>query len=125
MQNEGETKIPPSKKCLTVFRNKCGDTALIHLCFLIHTIAVVASVENKNTSKIIRYFEIGAQTELGVDMIERGVPIITVRKIEKKHIVGETLSLQKGYVKENISRFLFDLDDYEKHLLKKYLDDHA
>lgn len=76
-------------------------------------------------SKIIRYFEIGAQTELGIDMIERGVPIITVRKIEKRHIVGETLSLQKGYVKENISRFLFDLDDYEKHLLKKYLDDHA
>lgn len=76
-------------------------------------------------SKIIRYFEIGAQTELGIDMIERGVPIITVRKIEKKRIVGETLSLQKGYVKENISRFLFDLDDYEKHLLKKYLDNHA
>ena len=76
-------------------------------------------------SKIIRYFEIGAQTELGIDMIERGVPIITVRKIEKKRIVGETLSLQKGYIKENISRFLYDLDDYEKHLLKKYLDDHA
>ena len=76
-------------------------------------------------SKIIRYFEIGAQTELGIDMIERGVPIITVRKIEKKRIVGETLSLQKGYIKENISKFLFDLDDYEKHLLKKYLDEHA
>jgi hypothetical protein len=74
-------------------------------------------------SKIIRYFEIGAQTELGIDMIERGVPIITVRKIEKKRIVGETLSLQKWYIKENITKFLFDLDDYEKHLVKKYLDE--
>lgn len=39
--------------------------------------------EPLDLSKIIRYFEVGAKTLLGTDMIEKGVPIITVRKIEK------------------------------------------
>ena len=55
-------------------------------------------------SKIIRYFEVGAQTELGIDMVERGVPVITVRKIEKKHIQGDTLSEQKQYFKNNVQK---------------------
>ena len=74
-------------------------------------------------SKIIRYFEIGAQTEIGIDMIERGVPIITVRKIERKRIAGDTLSSQKEHFKENATRFIFDLDDYEKSLVKKYIEE--
>ncbi len=74
-------------------------------------------------SKIIRYFEIGAQTEMGVDMIERGVPIITVRKIEKKHIIGEKLSAQQKYLKNNTQKFMISLDDYEKSLLKKYIEE--
>ncbi len=74
-------------------------------------------------SKIIRYFEIGAQTELGIDMIERGVPIITVRKIESKRIVGETLAAQKKYFKENTLIFMTSLDAYEKHLTQRYIDE--
>lgn len=74
-------------------------------------------------SKIIRYFEIGGQTELGIDMIERGVPIITVRKIEKKRIIGESLSAQQKNLKDNTQRFMADLDEYEKFLLKKYIEE--
>lgn len=74
-------------------------------------------------SKIIRYFEIGGQTELGIDMIERGVPIITVRKIERKRVIGEKLSAQQKYLKNNIQKFMLDLDEYEKSLLKKYIEE--
>ena len=74
-------------------------------------------------SKIIRYFEVGAQTELGIDMVERGVPVITVRKIEKKHIQGDTLSEQKQYFKNNVQKYMYALDNYEKHLTQKYVDE--
>lgn len=74
-------------------------------------------------SKIIRYFEVGAQTELGIDMVERGVPVITVRKIEKKHIQGDTLSEQKQHFKDNVQKYMYALDNYEKHLTQKYVDE--
>ena len=73
-------------------------------------------------SKIIRYFEIGAGSELGIDMIERGVPIITVRKIEQVGVKGASLVEQKQYFKENIGVYMFRLDEYERGWIKKYLD---
>lgn len=74
-------------------------------------------------SKIIRYFEVGAKTEIGIDMMERGVPVITVRKIEQRRIDGDTLLEQKIYLKENAGKFMFDLDDYEKHITAKYIEE--
>lgn len=79
-------------------------------------------VKPLDLSKIIRYFEVGAKTEIGIDMIERGVPVITVRKIEKRRIDADTLLEQKIYLKENAGKFMFDLDDYEKHITAKYIE---
>lgn len=78
-------------------------------------------VKPLDLSKIIRYFEVGAKTEIGIDMIERGVPVITVRKIEKRGIEGDTLTEQKINLKENADKFKFDLDNYEKHITTKYI----
>lgn len=71
-------------------------------------------------SKIIRYFEIGAKTLLGADMIEKGVPIITVRKIEKRGIDGESLEEQKQYFRSKFFLFAFLFDEYEKEMLNRY-----
>lgn len=70
-------------------------------------------------SRIIRYFEIGATTLLGVDMIENGVPIITVRKIEKYDIKGDTLTEQKEFFKSIKNKIHFD--EYEKKLIDMYI----
>ena len=70
-------------------------------------------------SRIIRYFEIGATTLLGVDMIENGVPIITVRKIEKYDIKGDTLTEQKEFFKSIENKIHFD--EYEKKLIDMYI----
>lgn len=78
--------------------------------------------EPLDLSKIIRYFEIGAKTFLGTDMIEKGVPIITVRKIERASIIGETFNEQLQYFlknRENLQKRL-GLDTYEKLMLERY-----
>lgn len=70
--------------------------------------------EPLDLSKIIRYFEVGAKTLLGTDMIEKGVPIITVRKIEKKFIDGDTLEEQREFFNAHIFNslcFLMDMSE--------------
>ena len=73
-------------------------------------------------SKITRYFEIGAKTLLGADMIEKGVPIITVRKLEKIPFQGDSLNEQfkcflhyRYYIQRQLK-----LDTYEQMLLDRY-----
>lgn len=70
-------------------------------------------------SRIIRYFEVGATTLLGVDMIENGIPIITVRKIEKCDVKGDTLTEQKEFFKSIKNKIHFD--EYEKKLIDMYI----
>lgn len=70
-------------------------------------------------SRIIRYFEVGATTLLGVDMIENGIPIITVRKIEKYDVKGDTLTEQKEFFKSIKNKIHFD--EYEKKLIDMYI----
>ena len=78
--------------------------------------------ETLDLSKIIRYFEIGAKTLLGADMIETGVPIITVRKLERKTIEGDTLREQQDYfLKQRFSiQSGLSLDAYERIQINKY-----
>lgn len=76
-------------------------------------------IEPLDLSKIIRYFEVGAKTLLGTDMIEKDVPIITVRKLEKRTIDGDTLEEQKEFFN---SRF-FNLQCFLMHMKKKCLID--
>lgn len=78
--------------------------------------------EPLDLSKIIRYFEIGAKTLLGADMIEKGVPIITVRKLERKTIDGDTLREQQAYFLRRRYHIQSDLplDVYERMQVDKY-----
>ena len=71
-------------------------------------------------SNIIRYFEVGAKTLLGADMVEKGVPVITVRKIEKRKLEGNNLIEQKEYFYKHLFNYTLFLDAYEKELLKRY-----
>ncbi|MCI8473975.1 MAG: DEAD/DEAH box helicase [Oscillospiraceae bacterium] len=78
--------------------------------------------EPLDLSKVIRYFEIGAKTLLGADMIEKGVPIITVRKLEQKEINGDTLREQQTYFFKNrhFVQSRLSLDAYEQMQINKY-----
>lgn len=78
--------------------------------------------EPLDLSKIIRYFEIGAMTLLGADMVETGVPIITVRKLEQKTIEGDSLREQQDYFLKERSHIQsgLPLDEYERMQISKY-----
>lgn len=73
-------------------------------------------------SKITRYFEIGAKTLLGADMIEKGVPIITVRKLEKYPFIGDSLNDQLQWFLKHRYAFqrVINFDSYERMLLDRY-----
>ena len=53
-------------------------------------------------------------------MIEKGVPIITVRKLEKRMIDGDTLEEQKEFFNSRYLQFTMFLDAYEKEMLNRY-----
>lgn len=76
--------------------------------------------EPLDLSKTIRYFEVGAKTLLGTDMIEKGVPIITVRKIEKRFIDGDTLEEQREFFNARYFQFTMFLDGYEREMISRY-----
>ena len=80
----------------------------------------ISRTEPLDLSKIIRYFEVGAKTLLGTDMIEKGVPIITVRKLEKRAIEGDTLEEQKDFFSSRYLKFTMFLDAYEKEMINRY-----
>ena len=94
------------------------ETLINHAFFLVGT----PLKEPLDLSKVIRYFEIGAKTFLGTDMIEKGVPIITVRKIERSSMIGDSLDDQLQWFLKN--RYMlqkkFNLDAYEKMMLDRY-----
>ena len=72
-------------------------------------------------SKIIRFFEIGAVTLLGTDMIEKGVPVITVKKIEKHHFASDELSEQRDELKRYFVQVSYSFDLYEKENISTYI----
>ena len=89
---------------------------LINRAFILKGIRLSTPVD---LSRIIRYFEIGAKTLLGADMIEKGVPVITVRKIEKHPFSSDTVDAQKRefYVLQH----QYPFDEYEKMLINRYM----
>lgn len=73
-------------------------------------------------SNIIRFFEIGATTPLGVDMVEKAIPIVTVKKIDRLHFNATELEGQrKEFAKRFRSLSFVSFDDYEEHYLTEYL----
>lgn len=72
-------------------------------------------------SSIIRFFEIGATSPLGIDMVEKAIPIVTVKKIDQIRFYETEL---EGQRKEFIKIYNFissKFDEYEKHYLIEYI----
>lgn len=72
-------------------------------------------------SRVIRYFEIGASTLLGTDMIEKGVPIVTVKKIESMRFNSDELMEQRAQLKNHFSARTYMFDPYEKQKVTHYI----
>ena len=72
-------------------------------------------------SKVIRFFEIGASSLLGTDMIEKGVPVVTVRKIEKMRFASDELSQQREQLKNRFYIRANTFDDYERQKVNHYI----
>lgn len=73
-------------------------------------------------SSIIRFFEIGASTPLGVDMAEKGVPIVTVKKIDKLKWGTDDLNGQRYRLRKRGSRLGASFDRYEVLHIQEYID---
>lgn len=77
-------------------------------------------------SRIIRYFELGVKSELGTDMVEKGIPYVTIRKIEERLIeelindLYEEQCLFIKYYNNQMKRAIFD--NYERILIEDYID---
>lgn len=72
-------------------------------------------------SNIIRFFEIGATTPLGIDMVEKSIPIVTVRKIDKLRFNSSELDGQQREFATIFKTIAGCCDDYEKYYLEEYI----
>ncbi|MCH5160552.1 MAG: DEAD/DEAH box helicase [Clostridiales bacterium] len=72
-------------------------------------------------SNIIRFFEIGATTPLGIDMVEKAIPIVTVKKVDQLRLRSSDLDGQRNEFAKLFNRLSFKFDGYEKHYLVEYI----
>ena len=72
-------------------------------------------------SNIIRFFEIGATSQLGIDMIEKSIPIVTVKKLEQFHWSTIDLESQRKELSNKFSTYENLFDAYEKQYLLSYI----
>lgn len=72
-------------------------------------------------SNLIRFFEIGATTPLGIDMVEKSIPSVTVKKIDRLHFNASELDGQRSEFARRFNSLSFLFDGYEEHYLKEYL----
>lgn len=72
-------------------------------------------------SRVIRYFEIGASTLLGTDMIEKGVPIVTVKKLEEISFASDELVSQREQFKVSFHFYERLFDPYERKKIRRYI----
>lgn len=72
-------------------------------------------------SNIIRFFEIGATSQLGIDMIEKSIPIVTVKKLEQVHWSSTDLENQRKELSNKFSIYANRFDAYEKQYLMSYI----
>lgn len=78
-------------------------------------------VKPLDLSSIIRYFEIGAISPLGIDMIEKAIPIITVKKIDRIKFYETELEGQRKEFTKIFNLAASKFDEYEKHYLMEYI----
>ena len=92
--------------------------SLLNRAFEIKNIQLSAPID---LSRVIRFFEIGASTLLGTDMIEKGVPIVTVKKIESMRFNSDELIGQREQFKDLFSVRAYMFDPYEKQKVSFYI----
>ena len=78
-------------------------------------------VKPLDMSSIIRYFEIGAISPLGIDMVEKAIPIITVKKIDRIKFYETELEGQRKEFTKIFNLAASRFDEYEKHYLMEYI----
>ena len=72
-------------------------------------------------SNIIRFFEIGATSPLGVDMVEKAIPIVTVKKIDRIRFNTAELEGQRKEFEKLFMQIANQFDQYEKYYLIDYI----
>lgn len=72
-------------------------------------------------SNIIRFFEIGATSPLGIDLVEKAIPIVTVRKIDNLRFNSSELDGQRREFATIFKTIAGSFDDYEKYYLEEYI----
>lgn len=92
--------------------------SLIIRAFEIKEIHLVKPIDMSN---IIRFFEIGAISPLGIDMVEKAIPIITVKKIDRIKFYETELEGQRKEFTKIFNLAASKFDEYEKHYLMEYI----
>ena len=92
--------------------------ALIIRAFEIKKIPLSKPIDLSN---IIRFFEIGATSPLGIDMVEKAIPIVTVRKIDNLRFIATELNGQRKEFASTFMRIVNRFDEYEKYYLIDYM----
>ena len=92
--------------------------SLIIRAFEIKEIHLVKPLDMSN---IIRFFEIGAISPLGIDMVEKAIPIIIVKKIDRIKFYETELEGQRKEFTKIFNLAASKFDEYEKHYLMEYI----
>lgn len=92
--------------------------SLIIRAFEIKNIQLCKSLDLSN---IIRFFEIGATTPLGVDMVEKSIPIVTVKKIESIRFYSSELEEQRKEFCKRFPTLSKNFDAFENRYLIAYI----
>lgn len=79
------------------------------------------NMDNFNMSTIIRFFELGITTELGLFLVEFGFPTDTIRMLENKYpTIGRLGAVEAASFLGQNPRMLYNvMDSYEQELYKK------
>lgn len=79
------------------------------------------SLDDFNMSSIIRFFELGITTELGLFLVEFGFPVDTIRDLERKvSVIGKMEALEAvAYLNRNPKMIYNIMDTYERELFSR------
>lgn len=79
------------------------------------------NMDDFNLSSVIRFFELGITTELGLFLVEFGFPTDTIRALENKYTsIGKMGALEAATFLSNNQRAMYSvMDAYEQELFKR------
>lgn len=82
------------------------------------------NMDTFNLSVIIRFFELGVTTALGIYLVEFGYPIDAIRLIEDKLYALRTMEIDESliFIRKNVNYVKGFLDDYEMELLYRAIE---